>query len=90
LSDFEIEGIFNYLEMLVELNVKNGSKDKLENSADYSAYGSLWAQMMNKINVEITRVVTITMPTRFWGAYNDRNGLNCMTYMSTSGLNTAD
>jgi len=54
LSDFEIEGIFNYLEYLVEHNVKNGSKDKYENSADYTAYGSLWAQMMKKVKLEIT------------------------------------
>jgi len=54
LSNFEIEGIFNYLEYLVENNVKNGSKDKYENSADYTAYGSLWAQMMKKVKLEIT------------------------------------
>jgi hypothetical protein len=40
--------------MLVDLNIKNGSNDTIENSADYTAYGSLWAQMMKKINVEIT------------------------------------
>lgn len=46
--------------------------------------------MMNKIKVEITRVVTKTMPTRFWGAYNEINGLECKDYMATSGLNTTN
>lgn len=59
--------------MLVDFNIKNGSNNTLENSADYTAYGSLWAQMMKKIKVEITNVVTKTMPTRLWGAYNDVN-----------------
>lgn len=76
--------------MLVDLNIKNGSNDTLENSADYTAYGSLWAQMMKKIKSEITTVVTKTMPTRFWGAYNDANGLLCEDYISVTTLNTTN
>ena len=42
--------------------------------------------MMKKIKVEITNIVTKTMPTRFWAAYNDVNKVSCEYYMGTSSL----
>jgi len=82
ISDYEVEGIYNYLEHLVKHLIDDGPGAESDvDYVHYTSFGTLWAQTMQKARLYITEAVEKTMPTRLWAAYNDVEGITCDSYI---------
>jgi len=91
ITDFEVEGIYNYLEHLVKHLIDFGpGAESDDDYIHYTSYGTLWAQTMQKVRLYITEVVEKTMPTRFWASYNDVNKMTCEMYIKDIALNATN
>lgn len=91
ITDFEVEGIYNYLEHLVKNLIDAGpGAESDDDYVHYTSYGTLMAQTMQKSRLYITEAVEKTMPTRFWASYNDVKNLTCESYIQDIALNATN